>query len=207
MNIIVKDNIRTLIADIGYLIHNTQTDSYSQKVYTGINSDLSIFEEVIDDTVSEALRIGLENMKIDNKTMSENIKEVQVKNQSLHKIGKIVANNVTDDVQALEIKEFYDEWQEGVQYELGRYVMYKDVLYKVITAHTSQADWTPVAATSLFANVLTSLDGTPKDWVQPDSTNPYMKGDKVLFEGKTYESIIDNNIWSPSAYPAGWKEI
>ena len=34
-----------------------------------------------------------------------------------------------------------------------------------------------------------------------------MTGDKVKFNGKTYESLIDNNIWSPEAYPAGWKEI
>lgn len=193
MKVIEKSNMRLIMADVGYMLHNTIDNTYSTKVYTPLSVSPDIYEEVIDDTVSEVMRLSFE--------------EVTSKTQSLHKIGKIVANNVTDDVQALEIKEFYDEWQEGVQYELGRYVMYKDVLYKVITAHTSQADWTPVAAASLFANVLTSLDGTPKDWVQPDSTNPYMKGDKVLFEGKTYESIIDNNIWSPSAYPAGWKEI
>jgi len=34
--------------------------------------------------------------------------------------------------------------------------------------------------------------------------NVYMKGDKVTFEGKHYESAIDNNSWSPTAYPAGW---
>ena len=45
------------------------------------------------------------------------------------------------------------------------------------------------------------------DWVQPDSTNAYTKGDKVRFEGKVYESLIDNNVWSPAAYPAGWKEV
>lgn len=207
MEIIIKGNMRTLITDIGYLIHNKETDSYSSKIYTGINTDLSIFEEVIDDTVSETLRISLDSIKQKNQSLDEDIQYVKEKEQSLHKIGKIVANNVTDDVQALEIKEFYDDWQEGAQYEVGRYVTYDDVLYKVITAHTSQADWTPPAAASLFANVLTSLDGTPKEWVQPDSTNPYMKGDKVIFEGKTYESTVDNNIWSPTAYPAGWKEI
>ena len=35
----------------------------------------------------------------------------------------------------------------------------------------------------------------------------YKKGDKVKFEGKIYESLIDANTYSPSAYPAGWKEI
>ncbi|MFA7115570.1 MAG: carbohydrate-binding protein [Candidatus Omnitrophota bacterium] len=35
----------------------------------------------------------------------------------------------------------------------------------------------------------------------------YQKGDRVLFEGKTYESLIDANVWSPTSYPQGWKEI
>ena len=45
------------------------------------------------------------------------------------------------------------------------------------------------------------------DWEQPDSTNPYQIGDKVRFENKIYESLIANNIWSPAAYPAGWREV
>jgi len=45
------------------------------------------------------------------------------------------------------------------------------------------------------------------EWEQPDSTNAYQIGDKVLFEGVVYESVISNNIWSPSAYPAGWKVV
>lgn len=28
-----------------------------------------------------------------------------------------------------------------------------------------------------------------------------------MFDGKVYESLINNNIWSPAAYPAGWQEI
>ena len=45
------------------------------------------------------------------------------------------------------------------------------------------------------------------EWGQPDSTNAYSIGDKVLFEGATYESLIDNNVWSPADYPAGWNLI
>ena len=45
------------------------------------------------------------------------------------------------------------------------------------------------------------------EWVQPDATTAYKKGDKVMFEGKVYESTIDGNVWSPTAYPAGWKLI
>jgi hypothetical protein len=48
---------------------------------------------------------------------------------------------------------------------------------------------------------------TIPDWVQPDSTNAYMIGDKVKYEGVIYVSLIDNNIWSPVAYPAGWQVV
>ena len=49
---------------------------------------------------------------------------------------------------------------------------------------------------------------TIPDFVQPTGAHDaYKKGDKVKFEGKVYESLIDSNAYSPSAYPAGWKEI
>ena len=49
---------------------------------------------------------------------------------------------------------------------------------------------------------------TIPDFVQPTGAHDaYKKGDKVKFEGKAYESLIDANAYSPSAYPAGWKEI
>lgn len=47
----------------------------------------------------------------------------------------------------------------------------------------------------------------PAPWVQPGSTNPYGRGDKVTYGGAVYESLIDGNVWSPDAYPAGWKKV
>ena len=47
------------------------------------------------------------------------------------------------------------------------------------------------------------------EWEQPDSTNPYMKGDKVTHNGKTWVSLIDNNVWEPGATgtAALWQEV
>lgn len=46
------------------------------------------------------------------------------------------------------------------------------------------------------------------EWVQPTGAHDaYKKGDRVRFEGKNYESLMDGNVWSPAAYPAGWKEL
>ena len=46
------------------------------------------------------------------------------------------------------------------------------------------------------------------EFVQPTGVHDaYKKGDKVSFSGKIYESLIDTNVHSPSAYPLGWQEI
>ena len=109
------------------------------------------------------------------------------------------------DEQALESTALFPQWNgAGVQLAADQRVIYNDVLYKVLQSHITQADWNPEAAPSLFTKVLIPDENTISEWVQPDSTNPYKKGDKVLFNGKTYESLIDGNVWSPDAYPAGW---
>lgn len=114
-----------------------------------------------------------------------------------------------DDEQASQFTELFPEWNgDGFSYAAGDRVRYGGTLHKVLQDHTSQTTWNPDDAPSLFAEVLPGQDDTEiGDWVQPDSTNPYSKGDRVRFEGKTYESLIDGNVWSPTAYPAGWKEV
>ena len=117
--------------------------------------------------------------------------------------------NFTDE-EAAELPFAMPKWTPDKEYAVGDRVRYGEKLYRVLQAHTSQETWTPADAPSLFAEILPGQDGSDEEigeWTQPDSTNPYMKGDKVRFEGKVYESLIDNNIWSPAAYPAGWKEI
>ena len=78
------------------------------------------------------------------------------------------------------------------------------MLYRVVQAHTSQADWAPDITPALF--VVVSLDEWP-EFVQPTGAHDaYNKGDKVTFNGKHYISLIDANVYSPAAYPAGWQE-
>ena len=108
------------------------------------------------------------------------------------------------DEQALAAPALYPAWCSGVYYAAGIRVLYNSILYKVLTAHTSQDDWTPDAAPSLFAKVLIPDETVIPEWEQPDSTNPYSAGDKVTHNGKTWMSDIDNNVWEPGVY--GWTE-
>lgn len=110
-----------------------------------------------------------------------------------------------DDETALQGVTLFPAWKSGQAYTAGDRVKYNEVLYKVLQDHTSQADWIPDAAVSLFAKVLIPDPDVIPEWIQPDSTNPYMTGDKVTYNGKTYVSTIDNNVWAPDAY--GWEEI
>lgn len=134
-------------------------------------------------------------------------KEEQLENQ--RNLALTFFAETLSDAQALQVPMLFDEFDgNGIAYEVGKRILYNGVLYKVLQAHTSQAEWTPTAAPSLFAKVINeTVDGSIPEFEQPDSTNPYMKGDRVIFNGKVYESLIDNNVYSPEAYPAGWKEI
>ena len=107
-----------------------------------------------------------------------------------------IRESATDE-QALNSIALYPEWKADVSYSMGQRVLYNSVLYKVLQAHTSQADWTPDVSHSLFAQILIPDENVIPEWIQPDSTNPYMKGDKVTHNGITYESLIDNNVWEP----------
>ena len=107
------------------------------------------------------------------------------------------------DEQALSVPVLYPAWRSGVNYVTGQRVLHGGVLYKVLQDHTSQDDWTPDAAPSLFARVLIPDATAIPEWEQPDSTNPYMSGDKVSHNGSTWVSTIDNNVWEPGVY--GWE--
>ena len=49
---------------------------------------------------------------------------------------------------------------------------------------------------------------TVDDFKQPDGAhNAYNTGDRARYNGVVYESLIDGNVWSPEAYPQGWKVV
>ena len=108
------------------------------------------------------------------------------------------------DEDALQAVELFPQWVTGHAYVVDERLQYKNVLYRVVQAHTSQADWTPDKTPALF--VVVSLDDWP-EFIQPTGAHDaYNKGDKVTFEGKHYIRLIDGNVYSPAAYPAGWQE-
>ena len=110
------------------------------------------------------------------------------------------------EAEAVAATCLYPKWNgNGVAYVKGQRVQDDGGLYTVLQNHTSQADWKPTAAPSLFAKVLIPDPSVVPEWEQPESTNPYAKGDKVKHNSKTWVSDIDGNVWEPGVY--GWTEV
>ena len=107
---------------------------------------------------------------------------------------------------ALEVPALFKKWTAGEAVAIKDVRQYNGVLYKAVQAHTTQAEWTPDATPALW--VIVQPEGVIPEWVQPTGAHDmYNIGDKVKYNGETYESVIANNNWSPAAYPAGWKKL
>lgn len=115
------------------------------------------------------------------------------------------------DESAMEVASVYDAYQTDHFYNVGDYFTYgvnsvgDPQLYKVIQGHTSQEDWKPDTLPALYTAVGITDSGYP-EWSQPTgASDAYNKDDIVSYNGTLYRSLIDSNVWSPDAYPAGWE--
>lgn len=122
----------------------------------------------------------------------------------LRKQIESIAETMTDE-NALSYMELYPKWNPyGIEMKKGNRVRYLGVLYRILQDHISQPDWAPDVSPSLFAEVLIPDPEVIAAWKQPESTNPYMKGNKVTHLGKTWISTVDYNVWEPGV--SGWEE-
>jgi len=104
------------------------------------------------------------------------------------------------------LSTIYPQYRVGKAYLLNDVFVYENNLYRVVQAHTSQADWIPATTPALYTKY--TPPGQIAAWVQPTGAqDAYNIGDKVTFEGFTWESLINANVWSPTAYPQGWKKL
>ena len=109
-----------------------------------------------------------------------------------------------DEVTASEHAELFAPWAYPVAYTAGQLRRYNGTLYKCVQAHTSQADWTPDTAVSLWIVAADPAEEWPA-WSQPiGAHDAYAKGDKVSHNGKPWASNVDSNVWEPGVY--GWTE-
>lgn len=118
-----------------------------------------------------------------------------------------VVSNAPPDVR-IQVPEFYvNTWASGRHYDIADVVTYSGAEYCCVQSHTVyDASWTPANVPALWRKLRKIGEDIP-EWVQPTGAqDAYRKGEKVRYKNKIYQSIIDYNVFSPDAYPAGWKE-
>lgn len=109
-----------------------------------------------------------------------------------------------DDTTATEHVVQFSEWAYPVAYKVDQLRQYGGKLYRCLQAHTSQADYTPDAAASLWKEIGDPTIEWP-EWIQPvGAGDTYGIGDKVSHSGKHWISNTANNVWEPGVY--GWDE-
>ena len=132
------------------------------------------------------------------------------------RLTQLQARSLPDDA-LYEFRALAPEWIVGETYygpddpsiQQSR-VKFQGRLFKCLTGHVPQADWTPTAAPSLWAEILPGQEGNEPEegygeWVQPDSKDTrYHKGDKVTFEGEHYVCNKNNVVSSPADDPKSW---
>lgn len=130
--------------------------------------------------------------------------------EQLRRAMQMFAATLTEE-QALEIATVYPVWEAGRAYAVGDILSHgtnstgDPQLYRVVQAHTSQADWLPESTPALYDAFGLDESGYPV-WSQPSGAHDaYNTGDIVNYNGTLYRSLIDGNTWSPDAYPAGWE--
>lgn len=143
----------------------------------------------------------------DNETIQDAV--IEKLDNLENKLDNFVIGNNIDTIRNLDPVE----WKSGVEYKIGDQVIYNDNIYIVVQNHTSQDNWTPDAYHTGFVLIATPKDiedvedGKCPKFTQPTAQTVYNQGDCVVFNGKTYISLINGNGWSPEEYPAGWKLV
>lgn len=84
------------------------------------------------------------------------------------------------DAEAIQAAYLYDEWSgNAVEYTKDLKIRRNGKVYKVIAAHTSQEDWPPETANTLFTVIDEEHSGTLEDPIPYD-------GNMEIFNGKYY---------------------
>lgn len=114
-----------------------------------------------------------------------------------------------DDDKAMEVADLYPEWQYSKAYAVGEMFKYgvnsdgETQLYRVVQAHTSEAQNTPDIVPALYKAVGFTDTGTPI-WTQPlGAHDAYSTGDVVSYKDQLWISTVDGNVWEPGVY--GWE--
>lgn len=161
-----------------------------------------------------------DNVRFDDNDVPEEIKDAVNAIIYYYTDRKTAEEQTTEELLDYVVKNTTVEQQVGMtaafpcykvnkSYDVGDKFQYKNVLYEVTEKHRAQEDLVPDMETERYKRLSpVEEEDKIKEFVQPTGAHDaYKLGARIRYNGKVYESTIDNNAYSPDAYPRGWKEI
>lgn len=198
---------------------DTKKQSYT---ITGLSNDKPVYVALFPYDANQKYGIPKTDVEIPRvhswyNTQQELKQEVQEATEQAEQAQEAVTmtRDFLPDAVALTIPSVYPEWDpNGIAYtgknkatesSPANIVQYQDRLYRCLQSHTSQADWNPTAAVSLWVEIADPTEEWP-EWKQPTGAHDaYAQGAKVSHNGKKWTSNVENNVWEPGVY--GWTEV
>ena len=107
-----------------------------------------------------------------------------------------------------DIPDFDPDKHQYLNWPTGSAVRSEDQVWKLIQPYDSAIYKDPPSQMRAQWGLMhTKNPDKAKPYDEPLGTSGmYMKGECCTYNGATYISTMDNNVWNPEAYPNGWQE-
>ena len=142
-----------------------------------------ITEKQKEQMLAETAIIDVDNMTVESiKRVEDIVTNVRTR---INEVPKTVE-------QSLELAGYFPKWEVGKDMPIGYKVSYDGSLFEVIQKHTSQADWKPREAKSLFKVVQVESEGTEDDVIQWEQGMVLEAGKFYIDKGVKYKCVRDS---------------
>ena len=122
-------------------------------------------------------------------------------------------NDGLDGTAIIAEQDHVPAWSEDAVYTLdhvGYPVQDGDQVYTILQPHTPAHNpgFRPADLPAIYSIQHTKDPARAKPYMPPNGTSGmYMIGDCCRVDVKVFRSTVDNNVWHPNDYPAGWEEV
>ena len=194
-------------------VYDDSDENYKDKQDL-ISTDIALTEEQLRrlETIKFVSSMGVEDVQkyvfdniVEDTELVELRSEIKAE-EARQKLIKLIRWDELTSEEMLDLVDDFKEYSVGSFYVVGDIFTLNNQLYQVLQTHTSQEGWEPNNTPALYKPIAPPT--VIPEWVQPTGAHDaYGIGDRVIFEGVVYESLINGNTWSPKVYPGGWKTV
>ena len=195
-----------------------ELDDSSKKAIEGIESNIAILAQKANSAVNDALTAtqSVSELNSDMESLKQLVEEgvsgggnEQVVNFAKMQVAAMNLTGETETVIA-SISTLLPEWMPDTVYKKGDSFQYDGRFWRVSQDTTSQSIYPPGTSESLYYEIVIAPDGIIVYRTCHGEYDAVQKGELRHYpdmDGPVYRSKVDNNAYSPDAYPQNWELV